>query len=132
MPAPAVDRELLDLAVTVAQRAGGAAAERFFAADFATRTKDEHGPAIGVINNPMARRIVFAGRGLGSCRRSPGPLPIPGSRTAFRARDLLAVKGFDTKHTVLTCYSGGGFSRELQAAQSYDIRLVGLDHLYAG
>ena len=28
-----------------------------------------------------------------------------------RARDLLAVKGFDTRDTVLTCYSGAGFDR---------------------
>src|SRR5579863_4555897 len=31
-----------------------------------------------------------------------------------RARDLLAVKGFDTRDTVLTCYSGAGFDRELR------------------
>ena len=48
-----------------------------------------------------------------------------------RARDLLAVKGFDTRDTVLSCYSGAGFSGELQAAQGHDIRLVGLDQLYA-
>ncbi|MBV9445255.1 MAG: ATP-binding protein [Streptosporangiaceae bacterium] len=48
-----------------------------------------------------------------------------------RARDLLAAKGFDTRDTVLSCYSGAGFSRELQAAQSPDLRLVGLDQLYA-
>src|SRR5579863_9696072 len=48
-----------------------------------------------------------------------------------RARDLLAVKGFDTGDTVLTCYSGAGFERELQASQRHDIRLVGLDRLYA-
>src|SRR5260370_40772043 len=35
-----------------------------------------------------------------------------------RARDLLAVKGFDTRETVLSCYSGAGFSPELQAAQT--------------
>ena len=33
-----------------------------------------------------------------------------------RARDLLAVKGFDTRDTVLSCYSGAGFSPELKAA----------------
>jgi uncharacterized protein len=49
-----------------------------------------------------------------------------------RARDLLAVKGLDTRDTVLSCYSGAGFSRELQAARSHDIRLIGLDQLYAG
>jgi len=48
-----------------------------------------------------------------------------------RARDLLAVKGFDTRDTVRSCYSGAGFSRELQAARSQDIRLVGLDQVYA-
>jgi histidinol-phosphatase len=134
--APPVDREPLELAVSVARGAGACAAERFFAADFATRTKpdgtdvtdvdlavedlirtellrhtpddeiygeeagslagtsgrrwvidpidgtayfanriplftnliayeDEHGPAIGVINHPVAQRLVFAGRGLG-------------------------------------------------------------------
>jgi uncharacterized protein len=48
-----------------------------------------------------------------------------------RARDLLAVKGFDVQDTVLSCYSGAGFSRELQAAQRDDIRLIGIDQLYA-
>ena len=48
-----------------------------------------------------------------------------------RARDLLAVKGFNTRDTVFTCYSGAGFDRDLQAGQRHDIRLVGLDQLYA-
>ena len=48
-----------------------------------------------------------------------------------RGRDLLAVKGFDTRDTLLTCYSGAGFDRELQAGQGHDIRLIGLDQLYA-
>jgi len=48
MPAPAVDRELLDLAVAVAHRAGCVAAERFFAADFATRTKQDGTDVIDV------------------------------------------------------------------------------------
>jgi hypothetical protein len=39
-------------------------------------------------------------------------------------------EGFDTRDTVLTCYSGAGFDRELQADQRHDIRLVGLDQLY--
>src|ERR1039458_2920124 len=129
MPAPAVDRPCLDLAVTLARKAGDVAAARFFQADFATWTKqdgtsvtdadlaveelirtelsrrapgdgiygeeagtaagstgrrwiidpidgttffasgiplfatllayeDEHGPAIGVINEPAARRMI--------------------------------------------------------------------------
>jgi uncharacterized protein len=47
-----------------------------------------------------------------------------------RARHLLTVKGLDTRDTVLTCYSGAGFGRELQAAAGHDIHLVGLDRLY--
>jgi hypothetical protein len=49
-----------------------------------------------------------------------------------RARDLLAVKGFDTAATVLACYSGAGFDAELQATAAVDPRvlLVGLDRLY--
>jgi histidinol-phosphatase len=136
MNAPAADRELLDLAVTVARRAGDLAAGRFFEASFTTKSKpdgtdvtdadlaveelirtellrlcagdeicgeeggtvagtsgrrwiidpidgttyfasriplfrnliayeDEHGPAIGVISQPVARQVIFAGRGLG-------------------------------------------------------------------
>ena len=49
-----------------------------------------------------------------------------------RARDLLAVRGFDTRDTVLSCFSGGGFSDELRAARDRDERLIGLDQLYAG
>jgi uncharacterized protein len=49
-----------------------------------------------------------------------------------RARDLLAVKGFDTRDTVLGCYCGAGFSRELEAVHSRDIRLIGLEQLYSG
>jgi hypothetical protein len=48
-----------------------------------------------------------------------------------RARDLLAVKGFDTRDTVLSCYSGAGFGPDLQAVQGGDIRLIGLDQLYS-
>jgi uncharacterized protein len=49
-----------------------------------------------------------------------------------RARDLLSVKGYDTATTVLTCYSGAGFSDELKlmAATDPHILLVGLDRLY--
>jgi uncharacterized protein len=49
-----------------------------------------------------------------------------------RARDLLAVRGFDTRDTVLACYSGGGFSRELRDSQDRGVCLIGLDQIYAG
>ena len=56
---------------------------------------------------------------------------LPDVERLRRARDLLAVKGFDTRDTVLTCYSGARFGRELEGARDHDIRLVSLDQLYA-
>ena len=48
-----------------------------------------------------------------------------------RARDLLTAKGFDTRGTVLACYSGAGFHPDLAAGGPSDVRLIGLDQLYA-
>ena len=55
------------------------------------------------------------------------------TRRLRRARDLLAVKGYDTSTTRLTCYSGAGFDDDLRAEARRDdlIQLVGLDTLYA-
>jgi hypothetical protein len=49
-----------------------------------------------------------------------------------RARDLLAVKGYDTSTTKLACYSGAGFDVGLRDAARADprIQLFGLDALY--
>ncbi len=49
-----------------------------------------------------------------------------------RARDLLAVKGYDTSATRLACYSGAGFDRELSDLAAADpvVQLIGLDRLY--
>ncbi|GII76237.1 ATPase [Sphaerisporangium rufum] len=47
-----------------------------------------------------------------------------------RARDLLTAKGYDTGDTVLTCYSGAGFTPELAAAPGRDVRLITLNDLY--
>ncbi len=44
--------------------------------------EDEHGPAIGVVNEPVARRMIFAGRGLG-CWQLTG---APGEGTAELTR----------------------------------------------
>ena len=54
-------------------------------------------------------------------------------RRLRRARDLLAVKGYDTSATRLTCYSGAGFDDDLRAEAGRDklIQLVGLNTLYA-
>ncbi|MEV0594048.1 AAA family ATPase [Nonomuraea cavernae] len=46
-----------------------------------------------------------------------------------RARDLLAVKGYDTRDTVLTCYSGAGFQPDIADGRQ-DVHLVGLTDLY--
>jgi len=50
-----------------------------------------------------------------------------------RARDLVAVKGYDTEQTRLTCYSGARFDPELadRAAGDPLVRLVGVEDLYA-
>lgn len=48
-----------------------------------------------------------------------------------RARDLIHNQGYDTRDTVLACYSGAGFDEDLRAvAQKEHVLLVGLDHLY--
>jgi hypothetical protein len=48
-----------------------------------------------------------------------------------RARALLTIKGYDTTHTTLACYSGAGFEPALQAAaSSSDVLLVDLARLY--
>jgi uncharacterized protein len=50
-----------------------------------------------------------------------------------RARDLLAVKGYDMSATTFACYSGAGFNHELGDAARADpaVQLIGLDALYA-
>ena len=53
-------------------------------------------------------------------------------RAPRRARDLLAVKGYDTEQTRLTCYSAAHFDSELadRAVSDPSIQLIGLDELY--
>lgn len=63
-----------------------------------------------------------------------GKVMTPGHAGRLRrARDLLAVKGYDTSTTRLTCYSGAGFDDDLRAEAHRDklIQLIGLDVLYA-
>jgi uncharacterized protein len=49
-----------------------------------------------------------------------------------RARELLAVKGYDMRATRLACYSGAGFDHELGDAAKDDprVQLIGLDRVY--
>jgi hypothetical protein len=51
-------------------------------------------------------------------------------RKLERARELLQRKGFDTRDTVLACFSGVGFTEELRAETRSDLRLIGLEQLY--
>jgi AAA+ ATPase superfamily predicted ATPase len=52
-------------------------------------------------------------------------------RRLARARDLLAVKGFDARRAVLACYSGVGFEDALRdAARTESILLVDIARLY--
>jgi hypothetical protein len=45
--------------------------------------------------------------------------------------EVVADPANRTRDTVLSCYSGAGFSGGLQAAQNRGIRLVGLEQRYA-
>jgi hypothetical protein len=74
------------------------------------------------------RRVLSLGEAKWDKVMSPGHLGRLG-----RARDLLAVKGYDTTGARLTCYSGAGFDAELadRAAGDPLIQLIGLEELYA-
>jgi histidinol-phosphatase len=56
--------------------------------------EDEHGPALAVVNQPVARQLVHAGRGLGCRVRTDGndkdlaPLPVILEEAGGRATDL--------------------------------------------
>lgn len=48
-----------------------------------------------------------------------------------RARDLLGERGYDTSETILACYSGAGFSREIaEDTDGERIALIGPRELY--
>jgi hypothetical protein len=71
------------------------------------------------------------GAALGGEDRAPSRQPPPSRRR--RRRGLLAIKGYDTSTTKLTCYGGAGFDEDVRAEAHRDklIQLVGLDTLYA-
>jgi uncharacterized protein len=73
------------------------------------------------------RRVLSLGEAKWDKVMNPGHL-----ERLRRARDLLAVKGYDTEQTRLTCYSGARFDSELvdRAAGDPMIQLVGLEELY--
>ena len=49
-----------------------------------------------------------------------------------RARDLLSVRGYDTRDALLACYSGAGFDADLHnaARAGQHVKLIGLGDLY--
>ncbi len=99
----------------------------------------------GVVNDPATRSqieidvVVFAAQDSNAPRRilSLGEAEWGEAighghvQRLERARELLASKGYDTRDTVLACYSGAGFTEELRADPRRDLVLIGLDRLYA-
>ncbi len=97
----------------------------------------------GVVADPARRSqievdvVVFAPTAPGTPRRilSLGEAKwgdVLGARHVDRlrrARDLLAERGYDTRDTVLTCYSAAGFDPDLSVPGDH-VLTVGLDSLY--
>jgi len=73
------------------------------------------------------RRILSLGEAKWDKVMNPGHL-----ERLRRAKDLLAVKGYDTSATRLACYSGAGFDPALRTVAAADplVLLIGLDTLY--
>ena len=98
--------------------------------DSAGRTQIEVDVAVLAPQDPgRPRRILSLGEATWDTVLTPAHLD-----RLRRARDLLAVKGYDTADTVLTCYGGAGFDPGLrQIAGTKDrVRLIDLDVLYDG
>lgn len=84
--------------------------------------------AVFAPDDPGRPRRVLS---LGECKWDK-PVTLRHLDRLRRARDLLAVKGYDMTSTRLTCYSGAGFDVALAEAASADphVRLVDLGDLY--
>ncbi|HXM58187.1 MAG TPA: ATP-binding protein, partial [Candidatus Dormibacteraeota bacterium] len=96
--------------------------------DPANRTQIEVDVAVLAPEDPgRPRRILSLGEAEWDRAMTPGHL-----ERIRRARDLLAVKGFETSETVLACYSGAGFDDDLRQAARANRRilLVDLETLY--
>ncbi|MEO3855129.1 ATP-binding protein [Acrocarpospora sp. B8E8] len=95
--------------------------------DPATRTQIEIDVVVMAVQHPNEPRRILS---LGEAKWGEVMGHSHLQRLA-RARDLLAVKGFDTRDTVLACYSGAGFTEGLHADDRTGTVLIGLDQLYA-
>lgn len=99
-------------------------------ADPANRTQIEIDVAVlgpDIAGEP--RRVLSLGEVKWGTVMTPGHLA-----RLHRARDLLAVKGWDMSATRLTCYSAAGFDRNLrdEAERNPLVQLVSLETLYGG
>ena len=95
-------------------------------ADPANRTQIEIDVAVlAPADHGRPRRVLSLGEAKWDRVMDEGHLARLG-----RARDLLAVKGFDTRETVLACYSGAGFTPALHATAGDHTALISLDQLY--
>ena len=97
-------------------------------ADSTRRSQIQIDVAVLAAGEPgQPRRILSLGEAKWDTVMHPGHL-----ERLRRARDLLAVRGYDTGRTRLTCYSGAGFDPALRDAAAADprVQLVGLDQLY--
>ncbi|MET7465972.1 ATP-binding protein [Nonomuraea sp. NPDC005501] len=93
-------------------------------ADPHNRTQIEVDVAVLAQEEPgRPRRILSLGEAKWDRRMTAGHVA-----RLRRARDLLAVKGYDTRDTLLTCYSGADFDADLRADR--DVRLITLADLY--
>jgi hypothetical protein len=91
-------------------------------------------PQWGLLESGQARPVWqdatarFSAQVLGPHFRAAVPGVRPGHLR--RARDLLTGRGYDTRDTVLTCYSGAGFDPDLSSPGDR-VLAVDLDDLYA-
>jgi uncharacterized protein len=98
-------------------------------ADPANRTQIEIDVAVLASEEPGHPQRVLS---LGEAKWGKVMTPRHVTRLS-RARDLLAVKGFDTRKAKLTCYGGAGFDDALREAARTDpaVQLIDLAALYS-
>lgn len=98
-------------------------------ADPVRRTQIQVDVAVLAVGDPgVPRRVLSLGEAKWDKIMTPRHL-----ERLRRARDLLAVRGYDTSTTKLACYSGAGFDSSLHEAARADhqVKLISLDDLYA-
>jgi AAA+ ATPase superfamily predicted ATPase len=96
-------------------------------ADPANRTQIEVDVVVFGMSEPGSKKRIIS---LGEVKWGEVMTPAHLARLA-RARDLLAVKGYDVSDCVLACYGGAGFAAELATLQGQGrVALISLSDLY--